>query len=821
MLEVTSIPFHQRLLGCSALALAAAWPMAAVAQNGETIPNAPHAAATPNYSDTEIIVTAQKREQNIQSVPIAITAFSGKQVQQLGLIESTQIALLSPGVNISAAAGDQSRQFSIRGVTQNDFADHTEAPNAVYIDEAYMASQQAQVFAIFDLERVEVLKGPQGTLFGRNATGGLVHFITRKPTKTFEAYVDLTYGSYNQVRLEGAISGPLTNDFSVRVSGFFNRHDSIYKNDYPAGNMINPLTGVPYQGSNLGHDDTWNDNQWAGRAQLAWDNGGPLKLLVSGYLARQKISTASQLSLGTTAVLDANGNQINTIYAKDDPLSCEAILANGGCQQKLFSPTRPVQGGDFFGYKAPNPGSLHYSSDFAIDNFNTYHTRGVTGHLTWDVGNSVQLNAITNYVYTDKLQALDAELAPQPLAIVVQKSTNKTFTQELRANADLGRLKAVAGLYYLNIRVNYAQGFTFGAESPFTALFFGGQSIDDISALTQETKSYSAFGQIDYDLTDTLTFTAGVRGIREKKKFDYSNAFFANNDDAVIEDNQAPLGAPFSNFFYPGFKDRNSRTLWAAKAQLSYKPTSDLLIYGGYSRGVKAGGYNAKLNDFTPPTLPADIPYGPEKLDAYEGGFKATLFGGTSHLNGAVYYYHYDGYQAFVFSGVAGLVQNKQARFKGAELSFDTRPVPGLSLLLNAAYVDAKVKDLAVAPGLIKDVHPTFTPKWQLSGLARYDVQSDFNGGHFFLQADGKYQSKSFYNIRNFDADDIASHAVFDGQIGWVADDNKWSLAVFANNLFDKTYAVSGFDLATFCGCNDIGYGKPRWVGVRLHVGAH
>ena len=636
----------------------------------------------------------------------------------------------------------------------------------------------------------------------------------------------MTYGSYNQVRLEGAIGGPVTDDISVRISGLFNRHDSIFKNAYPTLNVNDPLTGAPYVGSKSGHDDTWNDNQYAVRGQVAWDNGVPATMLVSGYLARQKISTASQQSIGTTAVLDANGNQINNIFAKDDPLGCAVILASGGCGPVLgingnLNPavtTRPVRGGDFFGYTDPDGSGHDVSSDFALKDFNTYHTRGVTGHLTADLG-KVELNSVTNYVYTDKLQALDTDLGPEPQSIVVQRSVNKTFTQELRANADLGRLKLVTGIYYLNIRVDYAQGFTFGDTSPVTTLFLGGQSVDDISFVKQETNSYSAFGQIDFDLTDTLTFTAGVRGIREKKKFDYSNSFYANLDDATIEDTQAPLAA-FDPFAYPSFADRNARTLWAAKAQLSYKPTSTLLIYGGYNRGVKAGGYNAKLNGFDgSPTPPAQIPYGPEKLDAYERGFKATLFDGTSHLNGSVYYYNYEGYQAFVFSGIAGLIENKKARFKGAELSFDTSPLPGLALLANAAYIDAKVKDLAVAPGVIRDVRPTFTPKWQLSGLARYDLQSEFRGGHFFAQADGKYQSRSFYNIRNFDADDIDGYTVVNGQVGWTADNGRWSLSVFANNFFDKTYAVSGFDLATFCGCNDIGYGRPRWVGVRLHVG--
>ena len=152
----------------------------------------------------EITVTAQKREQSIQDVGISITAFSGEQLHELGIVNSVDIAAMTPGVYISGNNGGQKTLFTIRGVTQNDFNDHTEAPVAVYVDDGYVAFGQGQIFGVFDLDRVEVLKGPQGTLFGRNATGGLVHYISKRPTRELETYTDLTYGSYHQTRVESA-----------------------------------------------------------------------------------------------------------------------------------------------------------------------------------------------------------------------------------------------------------------------------------------------------------------------------------------------------------------------------------------------------------------------------------------------------------------------------------------------------------------------------------------------------------------------------------------------------------------------------------------
>ena len=163
----------------------------------------------------EVIVTAQKREESIQDVGISITAFSGEQLKAFGFINNTEVAAYTPGVYISGNNGGHTQQFTIRGATQNDFADIAEAPNAVYVDEAYQATGQAQLFASFDMERVEILKGPQGTLFGRNATGGLVHYITKAPTKETEAYADVTYGSYDSVRAEAAVSGALSDTISA------------------------------------------------------------------------------------------------------------------------------------------------------------------------------------------------------------------------------------------------------------------------------------------------------------------------------------------------------------------------------------------------------------------------------------------------------------------------------------------------------------------------------------------------------------------------------------------------------------------------------
>ena len=283
----------------------------------------------------EIIVTAQKREQSIQDVGISITAYTGDQLTQLGLYESTDIIGTTPALYSGGNTAGQFQQFSIRGVTQNDVSDIVEPPNAVYIDEAYMPAAQTQIFAMFDLERVEVLKGPQGTLFGRNATGGLVHYIPRKPTDESEGYLDVTYGSYDQVRFEGAVSGPLSEDLSYRLSGVYSRHEEIYENSYPFGQPFIPGIG-PLAGSLAGANDFWNENQWAFRGQLLWEANDKVEIHVSGFASGSESSIAAYQTVATTEIRDEQGRHINSIFSIDDPQGCEAILSTtGACTDSL------------------------------------------------------------------------------------------------------------------------------------------------------------------------------------------------------------------------------------------------------------------------------------------------------------------------------------------------------------------------------------------------------------------------------------------------------------------------------------------------------
>ncbi|MDP6880917.1 MAG: TonB-dependent receptor plug domain-containing protein, partial [Alteromonas macleodii] len=284
-----------------------------------------------------IEVTAQKRNENISDVGIAITAFSGEQLEALGLESSTELIAFTPGVSLAGDIGGQRAIFNIRGVVQNDYADLAEAPVAVYVDGGYLASTQAQTFGLFDVARIEILKGPQGTLFGRNATGGLVNTITAKPTADTEGYAEFTAARFKQYRFEGAISGEIADGIYGRFSGFINQQGEILENIYEDGAA--PDTRL---GSVGGGEDGYNDDTKAFRAQLLFDIGEQGSLLLSGNWSATPKSEGPYQVVNTTEIKDADGNVIDVIYAADDPLGCDTIQA-GVCVDGNFNgdPFRP------------------------------------------------------------------------------------------------------------------------------------------------------------------------------------------------------------------------------------------------------------------------------------------------------------------------------------------------------------------------------------------------------------------------------------------------------------------------------------------------
>jgi iron complex outermembrane receptor protein len=351
----------------------------AQAQESESDPTKDVTSSTGIFD--QILVTAQKREQYLNDVSIAVTAFSGEQMDKLGFDDSIDLIAFTPGVSLAGDIGGQRAIFNIRGVVQNDYADIAEAPVAVYVDGGYLASTQAQTFGIFDLARVEILKGPQGTLFGRNATGGLVNTITAKPTDAIEGYAEFTAASFEQFRLEGAVSGSLSDSVRGRISILSNQQGEILENIYQ--NSSEPDVRP---GSVGGGEDGYNDDTQAIRGQIEFDINNHGSVLLNANWAKTTKSEGPYQVVNTTEIADENGNIIDVIFAADDLLGCDKIQL-GGCVDANFNgdPLRPVQGGDFNGNFDPDGSGNKVNKDFAFDDQNKIESKGLMATVAYDV----------------------------------------------------------------------------------------------------------------------------------------------------------------------------------------------------------------------------------------------------------------------------------------------------------------------------------------------------------------------------------------------------------------------------------------------------
>ncbi|MCK5498290.1 MAG: TonB-dependent receptor, partial [Gammaproteobacteria bacterium] len=435
----------------------------------------------------EVVVTAQKREQSLQDVGIAVNAFTGDQMRSLGVKDSFDLATFTPGIHISGNLAGQNTQFSIRGVTQNDFVDVIEAPNAVYLDEGYIAVAQAQTFALFDLERVEALKGPQGTLFGRNATGGLIHFISRKPSlEETDGYLDVTAGYFDteadatQIKTEGAFGGPITEDIAARVAFMTNNQDGYLNNNYPfkavgAASFGSPNGGLgnspgPGAGADMGDDDTW-----AVRGSVLLAPTENTDFLLSVNKARSNLATGPYQSKSTIGIFNSDpiagtGQLINTI---DTPATetresiIQGTTLDGGSDRAdsgvftqviersnfvdNFPIPTPAPGADFYGYIDPDGGDWTTFGDFAFEDNGFTNSFGGNLNIKHSLNNNLTFTSITDYKDYSKLLFIDVDSAPHNDLANYAGLDADSITQEFRLNAENDDNRWVLGLYYLHI----------------------------------------------------------------------------------------------------------------------------------------------------------------------------------------------------------------------------------------------------------------------------------------------------------------------------------------------------------------------------------
>ncbi|MDH4042570.1 MAG: TonB-dependent receptor, partial [Gammaproteobacteria bacterium] len=570
----------------------------------------------------EVTVTAQKREESVQDLPISVTAFSGDTMRSLGFTDSIQLSAQTPALQTARIFGEGNIPIvSIRGVGLIDFSEHNESPSAVYVDEFYKANLSGLDFQLFDLERAEVVRGPQGTLFGRNATGGLVQYITKKPSQETEGYVDVTAGEYGQFITEGAVGGGLTDTVAGRVSAIYSKHDGYNENQFPGRKDGNAL------------------DMWGARGQLAFDPTDDLSILASYQAGHNKNDGGSQYHYLATGFDPTTGLTV----ALPDPsfVPSNKLDTNTDLQPELKS--------DF------QSGLLR---------------------IEYALNENLQLVSLSGFESIDKTFNQDVDSSPASLlGTYYDGIKGDEYTQELRLSGDYDRSRWVAGLYYFDYQNKGDQYANAGPD------FTGAPEYIRFSTVNYDmhTQSWATFGQYEYDLTEKLTAVLGLRYDSEDKKF-----------ESTVESLYGDLAFTKANY---GDLTEYNKGNTSYNARLNYQVNDDLLTYVGTSRGHKAGTFNL---GFIPPADVNNIPVDSEQLTSYEAGFKSTFADGMARLNGAVFYYQYDDYQAFLFDSVtlSNVLFNNDAEISGAELELQASPWEHWDFVLGLSYLDTTLKDI-------------------------------------------------------------------------------------------------------------------------------
>lgn len=737
-----------------------------------------HGATGPAGLIEEIVVTAQKREENLQETPISVTAFTGDMIEALGFRQSVDITAQTPNFSVGYPNGDTGvPALFIRGVGLNDFGVLNQGPIAAYIDETYVSSNAAQIFQLLDVDRVEVLRGPQGTLYGRNATGGAVNFVSRKPTPEWEGYARGGVGNFGLTQIEGAVGGPVSDTLGVRAA--------VLKTDSD-GWMKNRFTGNDQQGV----------DELAWRVLVEARPNDRLNLLLNVHGGKTKSDAVQYRHLG---VWDAGG----------DPCGLSAIRA-GQCVD-IFGYSERAPYTTFNGIDVPAAAGYR-EGNYDFEAKNDTRIWGVSLTADWTVGDYV-VTSITSYDDVDDYRPEETDAGPNDILTGELAVEQESFSQELRVSAEHDGWSWLAGLYYLKDEARDETAFDLLRD--LRPLFIG----DDVSCPSappgnpsgfcpeafvfkfksgtrQDIESIAAFFDATVELTDALALSAGIRYTDES--VDHDTRFFYDEPAAG-----SPNLAGFPASADTSFDNVSGRLL------LNYSVSDDLLLYGGITSGFKGGGIQSTSDGISL--------YDEETLLSYEVGFKSTLADGRVRFNGSAFYYDYQDLQVFAFVIIDGIgfstISNAaDARIYGAEFELQWLPVDNLFVNLGLGLLDTKYEDFVIPSGDFSGNEITMSPEVTFNGLAQYDIPLG-DAGRLALQVDFNFQDRAYFDALNNPLLSQDSYWLWNARAAWTSADEHWEVAAYGRNLGDEEYLVYAFDLSFF-GFNEEMLGTPRTYGL-------
>jgi iron complex outermembrane receptor protein len=734
----------------------------------------------------EVVVTAQKRTEDIQKVPISIQTFTAEAITDLGLKNSSDIGQFTPNVDIALPGGAGSEPIlSIRGIALNDYDTNNAGPNGVYIDEVYISAPGSQNFQIYDLDRIEVLKGPQGTLYGRNTSGGAINYITNKPTDQFGGNLHVEYSSYNTEQVEGAINGPISSNLDARLA---------FVQNYSQGYFHNDLTGGPENGA----------NDWAARGQLLWKPTSDLKFLFNIHGGQVNNRVQEYRHIGDFAP----GTQ-----GSASPTQCSVQATNAG------------QCVDLYGYGTPAgfyEGAYNRNEHLKVNNV------GASVRADWSPDSAVTVTSITAFEHNDKFHPEDSDASPYRMVEADYGVLSNTITQEFRAAGSVRRLNWVGGLYYLYENLNQNQPLYLFQDFDE----FGGFGVpagpgagDGIAQIAydrsqQISRAYAAFGQGDYAITSKLKLTLGGRYTAEQRSFRYQGSV---QYQAGGENNYGPI--------MPTANDSNhlSDSAFNWRAALDYAVTSDILVYGSAATGFKSGDFNGSFLSLNLAEVALQLqPVKPEHVTAFEAGFKTGFFERRVLFDGAAFYNDYDNLQVFELvnpvlggtgSPVSVLDNAKKAHTEGVEVQAQIIPLPHLTASAQIGYLETRFDQFLTSKSLVQQDYTgnqlPLSPHWSFAGVLDYRIPVD--GGSIDAQLSATFKSHQFFDDSNDPYTTQDGYWIENIRVAYKIDKANVEIAGYVRNLAGTQYYLDKFDLTSPFGFIQGIVGQPRSYGVEVN----
>ena len=729
----------------------------------------------------EIIVTAQKREQNVQDVSISITAFTGDTLQDLGVAQPRDLAQFTPGLTVNASSSYEGDSvFTIRGVGMNDVTSKQNPAVMIYLDEIALPSHVMLGFQMFDVDRIEVLKGPQGTLYGRNTTGGAIKVVPRKPTREFDLQARFDYAEYDRTELELGVGGPLGDTLSARVAANINVSQHGWQ-------TLETIPEVPF-GPGVDPDNGEIDRK-AYRGSILWEPTEQFDILISGDYSEDKSEVMAFKHAGN---LFADGSPGFCSYATEgirNEVECASFAQirdrTGGM---ALTPEREI-------IQDRNPDIRTVLGEFSTGNQVDAESWGISATVNIDF-DRFTATSITGYREFDRYQPLDQGGSPAYIHEIRNWEDITSFTQEIRFASDdsWGPIDWIVGGFYSKDDNDFFSDTDFRDHASFSGFFESGSD--------QETEGISAFAQVDWRMHEMFKLSLGIRYTDEDREFSFSGKITGSG----------PVPLPL--FTHPKLNTEEV----GGRVALEFTPTDNLLLYASFNRGFKSGGFPASIA-FTRNQL---LPFQSEELLAYEAGFKSTLLDGNVRFNAAGYYYDWNDMQAraaldridpvsgqnvrVITLGTAGDVE-----IYGAEAELTWQLTPELLVYTGVNLMDAEIQN-----GDYEDQTPAHAPDFTINGLVSYTASQAISGFRPFAQFDYSYTDSNQFILPNHPGAVQNSYTLLNARIGIRSDNGRWELAGWGRNLSDKEYFSEIFGPASGFLPGRLHYGPPRIFGVSI-----